>query len=173
MRIKVLKLYSVYYLIKNVMRKIRIKMLLLLLAVLSGAMHTFAASVNGDKDSDIEMLRTFYTKYITNMLENKDRENQALKKEYIVPGMLEKIPEMIENSGSDPILRAQDVNQKMLNTLKIKSLDKPGWYMVSYSWDGSDETCIPVKSINSGNKIMIKYIVPVKQGLKYGDELIY
>ncbi len=105
-------------------------------------------------------------------LKNKDEENQALKKEYIVPGMLEKIPEMIENSGSDPILRAQDVNQKMLNTLKIKSLDKSGWYMVSYSWDGSDETCIPVKSINSGNKIMIKYIVPVKQGLRYGDELI-
>lgn len=146
--------------------------LVLLLAALFCSMCVFAENVNGDKDSDMKMLRAFYTKYITNMLENKDRENQALKKEYIVPGMLEKIPEMIENSGSDPILRAQDVNQKMLNTLKIKSLDKPGWYMVSYSWDGSDETCIPVKSINSGNKIMIKYIVPIKQGLRYGDELI-
>lgn len=154
------------------MKKIGKKTCLLLLAVLFGAMHTFAANVNGDKDSDMKMLKAFYVKYITNMLENKDEENQALKKEYIVPSMLKKIPEMIENSGSDPMLRAQDVNQKMLNTLKIKSLDKPGWYMVSYSWDGSDETCILVKSINSGNKIMIKYIVPVKQGLRYGDELI-
>lgn len=148
------------------------KALTLLMAALFCPMYTFAENANGDKKTDIEMLRAFYTKYITNMLENRDGENQALKKEYIVPGMLEKIPEMIENSGSDPILRAQDVNQRMLNTLKIKSLDKPGWYMVSYSWDGSDETCIPVKSINSGNKIMIKYIVPVEQGLRYGDELI-
>lgn len=43
-------------------------------------MCVFAENVNGDKDSDMKMLRAFYTKYITNMLENKDRENQALKK---------------------------------------------------------------------------------------------
>ena len=146
--------------------------LVLLLAALFCSMCVFAENVNGDNDSDMKMLRVFYTKYITNMLENKDIENQALKKEYIVPDMLEKIPKMIENSGSDPILRAQDVNQKMLNTLKIKDLDKLRWYMVSYSWDGSNETCVPVKTINSENKIMIKYIVPIKQGLKYGDELI-
>lgn len=111
----------------------------------------------------VKTLESFYNQYISNQLENKDEANVPLRSGYIVLELLEQIPALNERSGFDLILNAQDVNKKMLNSLKVESLGKPDWYMVTYSWNGKDETAIVVKLECIGNKLMIRYIVPIEQ----------
>ena len=111
----------------------------------------------------IKMLESFYSQYISNQLENKDKANVPLRGECIAPELLERIPALNERSGFDLILNAQDVNKEMLNSLKVASLGKLGWYMVSYSWNGKDETSIVVKLERIGNKLMMRYIVPIQK----------
>ena len=121
-------------------------------------------NVNADDVAvGVKTLESFYNQYISNQLENKDEANVPLRSEYIVPELLEQIPALNERSGFDLIINAQDVNKKMLNSLKVESLGKPDWYMVTYSWNGKDETAIVVKLERIGNKLMIRYIVPIKQ----------
>ena len=110
----------------------------------------------------VKMLRSFYSQYISNQLENKDKANAPLRSECIAPELLEVILALNERTGFDQILNAQDVNKKMLNSLKVESLGKPDWYMLTYSWNGKDETAIVVKLERIGNKLMIRYIVPIE-----------
>lgn len=131
-----------------------------------------AGNIQRDGLAESRVLKSFYEEYITNILEGRDSANKKLMKEYMVLSLFERIPEMIRNSGADPVLRAQDVNEEMLKSLEVKRLDKPGWYMVSYSWDGSKVTSVPVKVAREGDVVKIKYIVPEDRKLSYGDELI-
>ena len=89
------------------------------------------------------------------------KANVPLRIECIAPELLERIPALNERSGFDLIINGQDVNKEMLNSLKVESLEKPYWYMVTYSWNGKDKTAIVVKLENIGNKLMIRYIVPI------------
>lgn len=126
-------------------------------------------NVNADDIAEgIKMLKSFYSQYISNQLENNDKANVPLRSEYVAPELLERIPALNERSGFDLILNAQDVKKEMLNSLKVTSLEKPDWYMVTYSWDGKDETAIVVKLERVGNKLMIRYIVPIKKVPKNG-----
>lgn len=121
---------------------------------------------------DIETLKSFYTRYITNMLENKDDLNYALKKKNFLPILIGEMEEMNERSGVDNVIRGQDVNEAMLKSLDVKPLDKSGWYMVSYSWNRKSKTSIPVKVEHIDGRTMIAYIMPDALGTKYGDEYI-
>lgn len=152
------------------MKKIGIKTLLLLQAVLFVAMHTFAANVNGDKDSDMEMLKAFYVKYITNTLENKDGENSKLMERYFLPELIVGLDEMNDYFDVDNVLRAQDVSEKMINTLEITPLASE-WYMVSYVWN-RNKVEIPLKTTLRDGRCMIEYIVPEGMGNEYGNHLL-
>lgn len=125
-----------------------------------------------EKAAGIKMLKAFYTQYITNELENKDYFNDVLVGEFFLPELIGEVEEMGERSGTDNVIRAQDVNENMLKSLDVKPLDQPNWYMVSWSWNGSQTTSIPVKLKYSGNKILIDYIMPIDKGEQYGDKFI-
>ena len=114
-----------------------------------------------DVSKGVKTLQSFYFQYIKNLLDNKDKANVPLRNECIAPELLERIPALNERSGFDLIINGQDVNKEMLNSLKVESLEKPYWYMVTYSWNGKDKTAIVVKLENIGNKLMIRYIVPI------------
>ena len=113
-----------------------------------------------DVSKGVKTLQSFYFQYIKNLLDNKDKANVPLRNECIAPELLERIPALNKRSGFDLIINGQDVNKEMLNSLKVESLEKPDWYMVTYSWNGMDKTAIVVKLENIGNKLMIRYIVP-------------
>ena len=135
------------------MKKVNLsKQLLLFVVSLFCVNQSFATGVQ----DDVRKLKSFYVKYITNLLENKDEAKVPLKSECVAPELLERIPALNERSGFDLIINAQ-------NSLKIESLGKPDWYMVTYSWNGKDETAIVVKLERMDNKLMIRYIIPIEQ----------
>lgn len=150
--------------------KNNINILVLLLAALFCSMSIFAENVNEDKKTDMKMLRTFYTKYITNMLENRDRENSELMEQYFLPELIVGLDEMNDYSDVNNVLRAQDVSEKMTSTLEITPLATE-WYMVSYVWDGK-KVEIPVKTTQRDGRRMIEYIVPEGMGKEYGNDLL-
>ena len=112
--------------------------------------------------SGVDTLKTFYTRYITNVLENKDKVIGTLRTESIHPDYwYEGIVETIESLGYDPIIQAKDVNGNMLESLEVKPLDSPGWYRVSWSCDGEEETTLIIKLERVEDKMMIRYIAPL------------
>lgn len=129
--------------------------------------------VNSFHVEAVQMLNSFYSRYITNLLENKDEANLALKQRYFLPGVMEQVEEMIAQSDADGVLRAQDVSEQMQKSLQIFPLGNQ-WFMVTYSWDeqSGKKVEIPVKVSNETGKYLIKYIVPDTKGEEYGDQLL-
>ena len=142
--------------------------LLIALFMLSGFGNTAFASC-------MERVKEFYLQYMSNIEGKFDSQKEkALQEIYLTETLVKKsIPEMIERTGANPIIRAQDMNKTGIETLAVKSLGN-NWYMVSYYWKKGDEstlTQIPLKTTGAGNKCKICYITPEWEGLKYGGEL--
>lgn len=87
--------------------------------------------------SGVEKLKSFYARYITNVLEGKDEANEALLAESVDPFYLE--------YWADPKKRVQEVNENMLKSLDVEPLGSPGWYKVSWSCGAGEETILVVK----------------------------
>ena len=87
--------------------------------------------------SGVEKLKSFYTQYITNVLEGKDEANEALLAESVDPFYLE--------YWEDPKEKVQEVNENMLKSLDVEPLGSPGWYKVSWSCGPGEETILVVK----------------------------
>lgn len=87
--------------------------------------------------SGAEKLKSFYTQYITNVLEGKDEANEALLAESVDPFYLE--------YWEDPKEKVQEVNENMLKSLDVEPLGTPGWYRVSWSCGAGEETILVVK----------------------------
>ena len=87
--------------------------------------------------SGVEKLKSFYARYITNVLEGKDEANEALLAESVDPFYLE--------YWEDPKEKVQEVNENMLKSLDVEPLGTPGWYKVSWSCGAGEETILVVK----------------------------
>ena len=85
----------------------------------------------------VEMLKSFYAQYITNVLEDKDEANEALLAESVDPFYLA--------YWADPKKRVQEVNENMLKSLDVEPFGSPGWYKVSWSCGPGEETILVVK----------------------------
>ena len=85
----------------------------------------------------VEMLKSFYAQYITNVLEDKDEANEALLAESVDPFYLA--------YWTDPKERVQEVNENMLKSLDVEPFGSPGWYKVSWSCGAGEETILVVK----------------------------
>lgn len=120
-------------------------------------------------NKDIEIIKSFYTSYITNSLKNQDKRNQALMEQYFLPELIAEADEIADYSGADNVLRAQDVSPKMLTSLKIRHL-KDDWYMVSYYCDRKTE--IPLKMTSRKGKRLIEYIIPLNMDTDFGNHLL-
>lgn len=119
----------------------------------------------------IDEVRTFYTNYMTNLL-NVDSNNEALCKKYLTEELAAKLHRMVYATGSNPIIRAQDVNSDAIKTLNVREITDD-WYMVSYLWDEKDSTSlveIPLKVGYVNDQCKIVYITPIESDTQYGDE---
>ena len=87
--------------------------------------------------SGVEKLKSFYTRYITNVLEGKDEANEALLAESVDPFYL--------GYWTDPKERVKEVNENMLMSLDVEPWGSLGWYKVSWSCSDEEETILVVK----------------------------
>ena len=119
----------------------------------------------------IDEVRTFYTNYMTNLL-NVDSNNEALCKRYLTEELAAKLHRMAYATGGNPIIRAQDVNSDAIKTLNVREI-ADDWCMVSYLWDEKDSTSlveIPLKVGYVNDQCKIVYITPIESDTQYGDE---
>lgn len=120
-----------------------------------------------------ERIKEFYTTYLTNVLQD-DFKNTDLCKAYLTEGLIEKVDRLINATGIDPILRAQDTNRDAIETLSVEELTND-WYLVKYFWKKGDANSIieiPLKAQDVNGVCKITYITPIWNKLQYGDELL-
>ncbi|MGM9709760.1 MAG: hypothetical protein ACI3ZB_09205 [Prevotella sp.] len=104
---------------------------------------------------------------------NQKEENKLLQ-DCLTPEMQEKKGRLVQVTGSDPLLRAQDVSEYGRQSLACRHLDG-SWYEVSYRWDESDTVGIkiPVRiKTDARGKTRICYVTPYWGGSSYGDSLL-
>ena len=99
-----------------------------------------AQNSSSDKQAE-QMLIDFYTQYITTFsterdLRKMDEKLESLQRQHCTENFLRKIPEIIEQTDADPILKAQDSNLSDLETLTVtKDSQSKSEFIVSYSYD--------------------------------------
>lgn len=97
------------------------------------------APAQNQEEKNIKMIKEFYTAYITEVSSNDPpmvmaEKLDSLQKIYCTDKLLDRLPDIIEKTGADAFLKAQDSNIKSLETLTIKKdSTKPNGYIVSYS----------------------------------------
>jgi hypothetical protein len=109
------------------------------------------------------LLKDFYTDYITLFVQSPCAENQRklemLQKQFCTKDFYKKIPEIIEQTGGDVFLKAQDSDIKYLKTLKIVKDVETDEYVVSYQGDATIDQKVVVKIyltlIKEGNDFKI------------------
>lgn len=93
----------------------------------------------------------------------------------LTKGLVEKLNKVRTATDCDPIIRAQDTSDDVLETLTVKHLSG-NWYMVSYTWGKGGEfestQNIPVRVARIDGQYMIDYITPVYYDSLYGDSLV-
>jgi hypothetical protein len=114
----------------------------------------------GQEQQGKSFILKFYKEYVGNLLADKDSANEALKRQYMTRALIREVGELAEAAGADPIIRAQDISEGMLNSLKVEHL-AAGWYVVSYAFNSGDEPIrIPVRLAGGGSSYRIDCIPP-------------
>jgi len=118
--------------------KTKLSILFFALSIVFFSNLSFARAQSNSSDKQVlTMLKEFYTNYITVVSNGAEPKMiLSLQKKYCTSDLLKKIPKLIEQSDSDPFLKAQDSNTEFLKTLSIrKDLKKSNTYIVSYIAD--------------------------------------
>ena len=148
-------------------------LLALFLAVISCSAQQKRDLTEMEQFSGAKVLKSFYYQYITTWLESDWKSRHILKAELFTPELVGEMEEMDEQHYNDNVIRAIEAVEYMLESLEVKPLDKPGWYMVNYSWNEGNVESIPVKLKHwEDGKIKIDYVVPCIKWQQYGDELV-
>lgn len=122
-----------------------------------------------------EQLAQFYKEYITAACRMDHTYEHKLLKARTTKEVYEKIDRIGLSTYSDPVIRAQEIGDEMLNTANAKHLEDD-WYMLYYSgvyYDGvRRSTEIPVKAVTVDGNLQITYFPHSGNGSKYGDDLL-
>lgn len=124
--------------------------------------------------SQAEQIKDFYACYMKAIETCNQKEENKLLQDFLTPDMQEKKGRLVQVTGSDPLLRAQDVSDYGRQSLACRHLDG-SWYEVSYRWDESDTVGIkiPVRiKTDAKGKTRICYVTPYWGGSSYGDSLL-
>ena len=122
----------------------------------------------------IRMVQSFYSSYLKNTSNATDEKaNKWLVNKYLTQELIAKVERMKAATDADPIIRAQDFDASLINTLKVKHLEG-NWYMVSYAANSptGKPIEIPLRVANIGGRYLIDYITPEWNGSKYGNSLL-
>jgi hypothetical protein len=123
-----------------------------------------------------EQIKFFYDSYMECIeMGERDKESDLLDK-FLTPEMLDKRGRLVDATGSDPLLRAQDVLKHNRQSLTCRHLEG-NWFEVAYrtfDWDAKDTVTIriPVRAEeDKKGMVRINYITPYWGGSRYGDYL--
>lgn len=136
-------------------------------------------STNDVQAKNMEKIKEFYIAYATEIASSKSVDSikssiNSLKCQYMTPELIGKLSRLSTATGADPVIRAQDFNEKAIETLDVKPL-KEDWYMVSYSssdTNGKKQVFIPLRVNLVGERYLIDYITPDWSNLMYGNHLL-
>jgi len=93
---------------------------------------------NSSEEQKIAILTNFFTQYLNEIASSNqpvltEHRLDSLKKIYCTTNLLNEIPKLIEQTETDPIIKAQDSNRGNAKTLSIrKEPGKTDTYDVSY-----------------------------------------
>jgi hypothetical protein len=94
---------------------------------------------NRPEQDAVPMLKRFYTDYLTVFATAVGNGGQKkltlLQQRFCTPAFFKKIPALIQQTDSDPFLKAQDTSIEYLTTLTIAKTLAKDKYRVSYSAD--------------------------------------
>lgn len=107
--------------------------------------HPVRLQAASPTDAATEMLKEFYTRYITEVskISPSAKKLQSIKRQYCTAGLLSNIKEL--ELDYDPFINAKDTDDNWIKTLSVKKDPKKakGLYVVSFS-DTKSKTTITV-----------------------------
>lgn len=112
-----------------------------------------------DHSSEIEnRLKIFYNEYIKELdnMPINQKKIDLIKQLYITDSLLAMIEQ--EHLDYDPLLKAQDVNTEMLNTLKILKIERLKYSICYFSSYKNNEICIIVSVLKTDKGYKINNI---------------
>ncbi|MFI3268032.1 MAG: hypothetical protein R3Y51_04860 [Rikenellaceae bacterium] len=131
------------------------------------------STVHGENhDVTARQITAFYKQYITLILSSDYKDAKALLSTNLTEEAMQKAHRGAISSNANQIVRAQDVNETMVETVKVTHLEDD-WYLVSFYWIVGDESAkiqIPLKAKSVENKLQISYIPHSANDGKYGDK---
>lgn len=142
-------------------------MLIAILALLFAGI-SFAQSL-----SDIKQIKHFYVRYMKAMEEGDDEMRETLVQQFLTKEMQAKMGRLVDATGSNPLLRTQDVSTFGRQSLRCRHLEDD-WYMVSYQWSEMDSIGIhiPLKIVkDTKGQLCIGYVTPEYAGEGYGNQI--
>lgn len=122
----------------------------------------------------VEALENFYKAYIRCELDGKMEEAASLKNRALSPACREKLGRITAATDCDPLLRAQDVNSDMLESICVKEIGN-GWYIVSYYWDRTKRSTLQLITLKArlhNESLVIEYVTPEWNHFASGDNTI-
>ena len=117
-------------------------------------LHCVQAQSDHSEEQALEIVKVFYTGYITYVDKGDLPKLEAFQKKYCTPKLFKKIPELGNKIDQDPFLKAQDSNIKFLQSLVVqKDNKKEGHYIVSYGTDEKIVINLTVVKMNGNYEI--------------------
>lgn len=113
-----------------------------------------------------ELIKAFYREYIAS------DDGDSICRKYMSKAVVEKIMRSRTATDVDVVIRIQDDNEDMVESLSVENLSND-WYMVSYFWNMDDSSTlkqIPLKAITVDGALQINYITPDWYGNNHSDE---
>lgn len=109
------------------------------------------------KSYAIGFVQQFYTAYTSSIYNDASLQTiDSLKNAYLTKPLLEKVKNLISETGADPIIRAQDFSERVAKTLSYKAL-KNDRVLVQYV-DTKDTVKITVKVVKVDDYFKIEDI---------------
>lgn len=110
--------------------------------------------------SGMEMLREFYTLYITENDKKKrdDLRIATIKEKYVTPKLIAKIDSamLYYNLDYDPFVNAQDYDTAWIKTLEIAPVpERTNTFDICYTYNKNSKSCTTVVLVESEGKYMI------------------
>lgn len=108
----------------------------------------------------MEMLREFYTLYITENDKKKrdDLRIATIKEKYVTPKLIAKIDSamLYYNLDYDPFVNAQDYDTAWIKTLEIAPVpERTNTFDICYTYNKNSKSCTTVVLVESEGKYMI------------------
>ena len=123
-----------------------------------------------------EQIKLFYICYVDSVKTSDISMKRDLLSKFLTPEMQKKMGRLVDATGSDPLLRAQDVPEHFRQTMTYRHLEGD-WFEVAYrtfNWKLQDTVTIriPVRTEeDEQGRMRINYITPEWGGERYGDYL--